>query len=80
MLAGLPIVATGVGGIPEMLADKKNGLLAKPADAKDLAEKIKILLEQPALGKNLGQQAQIEVKAKFSLEKMVAKTKKIYNK
>ena len=44
---GLPIIATDVGGIPEMLADNINGLLVKPANAHDLAEKItKLILEE----------------------------------
>lgn len=44
MAAGLPLVGTSVGGIPELIQDGDNGLLCRPADPEDLAEKITLLL------------------------------------
>lgn len=78
MAAGLPIVSTNVGGIPEMIEHKKTGLLVKPAEARELAEKIKLLIENKALRQKLGTSTQEKVKTEFSLEKMVEATKKIY--
>ncbi len=54
MSSSLPLVGTRVGGIPDLIEDGKNGLLCKPADDADLAEKIGALLEMDlkALGAN----------------------------
>ncbi|MCM8808229.1 MAG: glycosyltransferase family 4 protein, partial [Candidatus Omnitrophica bacterium] len=43
---GLPFVGTAVGGVPEIITSEDYGLLCKPGDAKDLAEKILIALEK----------------------------------
>jgi len=75
MQAGRPIVATAVGGNPEMIENEKTGLLSKPADARDLAEKIKTLLNNKTLALELGQNAKAKAMAEFGLEKMVEQTK-----
>lgn len=50
---GLPVVTTDVGGIPYMVDDGVNGLLAKSGDAEDMAAKVTTLLEHPALRRSL---------------------------
>ncbi len=72
MAAGLPIIATKVGGIPEIIADRKEGLLIPPANSEKIAEAIKTLAENQGLRKSLAQTAKETVK-NFSLEKMIAK-------
>jgi glycosyltransferase involved in cell wall biosynthesis len=57
MAYGRPIVATSVGGISEMIKDGVNGLLCKPGDPEDLAQKICALIENPALRRILGRAA-----------------------
>lgn len=54
MAAGLPLVGTDVGGIPELIKDGKNGYLCKPADPEDLAKNINRILAEDykAYGKN----------------------------
>lgn len=54
MAYGCPIVATAVGGIPELIQDGINGLLCKPADPECLAEKVRMLIDDPALRLRLG--------------------------
>ena len=49
MAAGLPVVATAVGGIPDFLRDGENGLAARPDAPEDIAEKIEFLLDDEAL-------------------------------
>ena len=44
MAAGLPVIGTPVGGIPDFLKDGETGLFAKVGDAEDLARKINLLL------------------------------------
>jgi glycosyltransferase involved in cell wall biosynthesis len=78
MQVGLPIVATNVGGIPEMITDGKNGLLVEPKNPKESAEKIKILIENENIKNILGAQAQKDAKEKFGIEKMIEKTKEVY--
>jgi glycosyltransferase involved in cell wall biosynthesis len=51
------VVGAAVGGIPEIIDDKKTGLLFKPNNPEDLAEKITILLTDKKLCKELGQKA-----------------------
>lgn len=57
MAYSCPIVATMVGGIPELIQDEVNGLLSKPADPACLAEKVNRLIEDPALRLRLAQAA-----------------------
>lgn len=78
MSASLPIVATKVGGTPEMISDGENGLLAEPANPEELAKRIKILIEDRNLRGILGEQAQKSIEEKFGIEKMIEKTKEVY--
>lgn len=49
LAAGTPIVASNVGGIPEVAIDGENGLLARPGDASDLREKLRTVLTDASL-------------------------------
>jgi glycosyltransferase involved in cell wall biosynthesis len=57
MSYGCPIVATTVGGIPELIHEGTNGLLCNPGDPDGLAQKICALIEDPSLRMRLGQEA-----------------------
>jgi glycosyltransferase involved in cell wall biosynthesis len=57
MAYGCPIVATMVGGIPELIRDGVNGLLCPPRDPDCLAEKIIALIEDPSMRERLGKTA-----------------------
>jgi len=57
MAYGCAIVATSVGGIPELIEDGVNGLLCKPREVECLARSIRTLIEDPALRERLGQAA-----------------------
>jgi len=78
MQAGLPIVSTNVGAIPEILQDKKNGLLLEPKNPLILAQNIQHLIDNPDLAKKLGEQAKKDVMKRFTIEKMIEQTKKVY--
>jgi glycosyltransferase involved in cell wall biosynthesis len=67
MAAGLPIVASAVGGLPEMLTHDATGLLVPPRDAGALAGAIERLLTTPADAVRLAQNARLDV-ARFSHE------------
>jgi glycosyltransferase involved in cell wall biosynthesis len=79
MAAGLPVVATRVGGIAEAIMDDVDGFLVAPADAEALAEKIGILIEDQEKRVALGAQARAKVQTEFSSAGMLAATRGIMN-
>ena len=66
MALGKSVVASNVGGIPDLVKDNETGLLVKPADSEDLANKLKFLLGNQKLAEKLGQQARQMVLKNFS--------------
>jgi glycosyltransferase involved in cell wall biosynthesis len=62
MALGCPVVAARVGGIPEILREKSNGLLHEPSSPEDLALKLIMLMQNPTWAAQLGQQAAIDCK------------------
>ncbi|MFH1759245.1 MAG: glycosyltransferase family 4 protein [Patescibacteria group bacterium] len=79
MAHGLPIIATTVGGIPEIIQDKQNGLLVPPKNSQALAAAIESLIKNPDLAQKLGQQAKEDVQ-QYSLEKMLEQIDVLYQK
>lgn len=77
MQAGLPIIATDVGGVKEALGDV--GILVGPEDPAGLAEKIEILIHDGALREKLAALSLGRAKI-FTLEKMLSETEKVYRK
>jgi len=71
MSAKLPVIATNVGAVPEIINDHKNGLLVEPRDSMGLADGIKEILGNDLLKNELGIQAHQTVLFKFELDKMV---------
>jgi len=78
MAGGLPVVATNVGGNPELVEDGKTGILVKPNDPQKLAESICLLIEDRGRAKMMGEAGQRLLKNKFSVEKMVRETTGLY--
>lgn len=78
MAAGLPVVATRVGGTPELIAHRHNGLLVPPQDASALADAICAVLGNRFLARRLGEQARRHVERDFSFERMYAETAQVY--
>ncbi len=65
MAMGLPVVASRVSGIPEVLRHQDNGLLVEPDDAAALADAMARVLHEPTLADDLGRQARAAVTAAF---------------
>ncbi len=79
MSSGLPIIATAVGGIPEMIRDGEEGLLIPPRSPEALAEKLNTLLGDPELQKKLSQNALKTVQSNYaSWEKQASQLKALY--
>jgi glycosyltransferase involved in cell wall biosynthesis len=78
MAAGVPVVATSVGGTPEMVEEGVTGLLVAPRDAVALAEAIGSLLADPERAGAVGTAGREWVAQRFSLEAMVRGTEALY--
>ena len=72
MAAGLPLVGTPVGGVPEMIDPERNGLLVPPGDDAELARALQRVLGDPALARRWGEASRARVAAEFGVERMVA--------
>ena len=76
--AARPIVASAVGGIPEIITDRVSGLLVKPKSSKDLTQALTLLIENPEKRTTYGQAVAQKVTTTFSLDHMITETAKIY--
>jgi len=79
MALSRPVVASDVGGIPEMIEDGKTGLLVPPHDADALAAAIVRLLTNHPLADTLGRAGHDMVHDRFCIELMVSATESIYD-
>jgi len=77
-MAGLPVVATRTGGLPELVEDGVTGLLVPPADPPSLASAIARLLRNPDLSARLGQTGRERALQRFSDDAMVEGTLAAY--
>lgn len=78
MAAGKPVVATRVGGIPEVVMDEKTGLLVPPQNPQALARAVATLLSNRNRAKEMGQHGQQRVLERFTNDIMVRKIEEQY--
>ncbi|MEU6411035.1 glycosyltransferase [Microbispora sp. NPDC046933] len=76
-MAGIPVVATRVGSVPDVVRHGVTGLLAAP-DPDDLAEQTLRLLSDPALAAGMGEAARRWTSTSFAVERLVADTEALY--
>ncbi len=76
--AGIPVVVSEVGGLPDLVIEGKTGLLAPPGDSETLARKIIQMLKDPRQARSMAAAAREQVVNYFSLEQMVEGTLGIY--
>jgi glycosyltransferase involved in cell wall biosynthesis len=67
MAAGLPVVASAVGGVPEIVVDGETGFLVPPGDSERLAEALRLLLADPGLRRRMGAAARARAETLFDL-------------
>lgn len=79
MAAGLPIVATPVGAIPDAVGDGREGLLVPPRDPDALAAALAKLVADPALRRAMGARARARVEAEFSRETVLDRLGALYD-
>jgi glycosyltransferase involved in cell wall biosynthesis len=78
MAAGLPIVATDVGGVPEIAADDVNALLVPPRDSHVLAAAVRALLDDDERCERLGRMARLTVRQDYTPERRAAALADVY--
>ena len=78
MASGVPVVASNVGGIPEIVSDRNEGILVPPGDSMLLVDPVIEILKNSALREDMGIKAMKKVSQHFPLEKMLLELNDIY--
>ena len=78
MATALPVVATDVGGIPEVVRPGINGRLVRPDDVGALADAVLALMDDPAAAAALGQAARADVERHYTIDRMVERFEQLY--
>ncbi len=78
MACETPVVATAVGGIPEVVVPEETGILVDPADSGQIAEAVNRLLKNPELADRMGKKGRQRVEEKFSWDSIAARTRDMY--
>ena len=78
MASGMPIVASAVGGIPELVENGHTGMLVPPNDPEALADRVCRLMANPPFAARLGETARATAQARYSFDRMVAGFENIY--
>ncbi|MEQ8767097.1 MAG: glycosyltransferase family 4 protein [Planctomycetota bacterium] len=76
--AGLPVIGTAVGGVPEVIADGVSGRIVSPGDVSAVAEAIEDLLSDPKRLAEMGEAAMQRARGRFSWERSVDRTEEAY--
>jgi glycosyltransferase involved in cell wall biosynthesis len=79
MAAGVPVAATAVGGVPEIVANEESALLVPPRDTGALAQAIARLLDEAALARRIAAKAHDLALGRFSPEARTARLIEIYS-
>jgi L-malate glycosyltransferase len=77
MATRVPVVATHVGGIPELIRHGENGLLVPPADAVSIARAIERLADNPEEAFRMGQAGRLRLEKDFTLERKILETERL---
>jgi glycosyltransferase involved in cell wall biosynthesis len=78
MASALPVVASAVGGVPEIIDDDRTGLLWPAGDARALAHQLARVMGDAPLGARLGAAARAEAERRFSFDRMVSAFEALY--
>ena len=78
MAAGLPVVATPVGGIPDFLTDGETGLFCEVQNPKSIAEKVQMLLSDNSLRERITQNASTMIRERYEWKEIAKKMKKVF--
>lgn len=78
MACGTPVVASRVGGIPEVVVDGETGRLVEPGDPAALGQALREVLADPERGRRMGEAGRRRVEAQFSWDRIADRTMTVY--
>jgi glycosyltransferase involved in cell wall biosynthesis len=79
MAAGLPVVATAVGGLPGLIEDGVTGYLVPAQNEEAMRQRLAALRAEPAAGRAVGERGRVHVRDKHSREAMVRRYLSLYS-
>jgi glycosyltransferase involved in cell wall biosynthesis len=78
MAAGLPVVASAVGGLLDLIDPGRTGMLVAPSDSDALTSALRFLIEHPGRAASMGRAARVEIQQRYSFERMVSAFERLY--
>jgi glycosyltransferase involved in cell wall biosynthesis len=78
LATGCPVVATRVGGLPDVVRDGEDGFLVEPGAVEELAERLVRLAADPGLRRTLGTAGRERVLARYGVERLVDDVDRLY--
>ena len=78
LAAGRPVVATRVGGVPDVVRDGEDGFLVEPGATDDLADRLARLARDPALRERMGKQGREHVLSRYAVDRLVDDVDRLY--
>lgn len=78
MASGCPVVATRVGGLPDVVQDRETGYLVPPKQPEALTAAMLILIRDSKKAEQMGRSAQLSVEMRFSLDRLLRDTENLY--
>lgn len=78
MACGIPVVATAVGGVPQVIESGKNGILVSPGNPQDIKEAIQLLYKSEKLRNGLSGEAQKTINSQYNIEEWTRRIESEY--
>lgn len=78
MLSNLPVIASNLGGLSEVVINNETGFLIEPNNSNQLEEKMELLINEPELRKIFGENGKKRVEENFSTNKFISEFEKVY--
>jgi glycosyltransferase involved in cell wall biosynthesis len=78
LASGTPVVATRVGGVPDVVRDGVDGYLVEAGDTEAAADRLAALARDPGLRRRLGEAGSAHVRERYSVERLVDDVDRLY--
>ncbi|MGQ9494146.1 MAG: glycosyltransferase family 4 protein, partial [Anaerolineae bacterium] len=78
MACGKPVIASNLPGVRSIVSDGADGLLVRPGDVHDLAEKMQTLLDDPQRRREMGKRGRVKVEEKYAWKKIIPRLVRVY--